>query len=234
MSRCIVVLSPPRCGSSAVAGVLHRLGVWMGDELQPPDVLNKRGYYEDRLWQRINKSIVGVRYDVQELEAINGTTTTAYQQVIAHYDNQYAIWGFKDPRACFTLQFIWPLLKEAGVDTRVIVVQREFEAAVRSLKNHSEIGYGGQFVMTYEEAENRQTIWHDAASRRLADYHATWNEGASLRVHFEDLLADPQAEIQRLADFCFNGCLSEGQAPKPVEARLITAARFLEPELKTF
>jgi hypothetical protein len=43
MSRCILVVSVPRAGSSCVAGVLHKLGIDMGSgHFQPDDKFNPK------------------------------------------------------------------------------------------------------------------------------------------------------------------------------------------------
>ncbi len=47
-SRCVVVLGTGRSGPSAVAGILHTLGVSVGRNLLGSNRSNPRGYFEDR------------------------------------------------------------------------------------------------------------------------------------------------------------------------------------------
>lgn len=224
MSRAIIVLAPPRTGSSALAGVLQRLGVQMGDDVQPADMLNKKGYYEDRYWQTVNKDVAGWGYEVLEPDEIDEATKDRYRQVIAHYDEQYDVWGFKNPRACFTLQFIWPLLDEAGVDVRVIDWHRDYDDAVKSLQRHSQIAYGGQKQMTAEEARTLQKRWHQAARARRDEAEARGYP--ILHMYYEHLMREPYKRLGDLAEFCLGDV--------PAQERLQMAAGFLSPKLRTY
>lgn len=224
MSRAIIVLAPPRTGSSALAGVLQRLGVQMGDDVQPADMLNKKGYYEDRYWQTVNKDVAGWGYEVLEPDEIDEATKDRYRQVIAHYDEQHDVWGFKNPRACFTLQFIWPLLDEAGVDVRVVDLHRDYDDAVRSLQRHSRLAYGGQHEMTLEEAAALQRRWHKAARQRRDE--ALARQYLLLGMWYEVLMRDTFESLETLWRFCFDDEVQR--------ERLALAAGFLSPELRNF
>jgi hypothetical protein len=65
MSRCVLVVSIPRAGSSCVAGVLHKLGVDMGEgHFQNKDKFNPKGYFEDLQWRYANQRITGRGYSI--------------------------------------------------------------------------------------------------------------------------------------------------------------------------
>lgn len=72
---CTVVLGGARSGTSLVAGVLHHLGVYMGDKATPP-------VFED------------VRLSV----ALETSNSEDVQDIVAAYENR-APWGFKRPGA---------------------------------------------------------------------------------------------------------------------------------------
>ena len=57
-STAILVISGHRCGSSAVAGVLHKLGVCMGKALGRPIPTHPGGHFEDRAFQALHKQMV--------------------------------------------------------------------------------------------------------------------------------------------------------------------------------
>lgn len=72
--RTLVVLGPGRGGTSAVAGMLSHLGVFLGDELG-------RVNYEDL---RLSKTVE------------NGDLASA-GEVLADYNRRHAVWGWKRP-----------------------------------------------------------------------------------------------------------------------------------------
>lgn len=196
-SRCIIVLGLPRSGTSAVAGTLRRLGVNMGkDHLQVSDHLNKRGYYEDRRWQGIHKAVAGRRYTTRFAHVLSGQHREAYRRLIKSCSRQ-RLWGFKSPRACFTLHHITPLLAEAGVDTRLVIVYRDFDTVVHSIQRHSRLAYGGQFRLSDDEARELMLNWQNALNTQIGDFDGQWCE-----VGFEALLEYPLTVTESLAEFC--------------------------------
>ena len=58
--KTVVILTMPRSGSSLLAGILHRLGVWMGEEedLNVGKHLNKYGCYENQSFIALNENIL--------------------------------------------------------------------------------------------------------------------------------------------------------------------------------
>jgi len=223
-SRCIVVLSVPRSGSSCVAGLLHRLGVDMGTgHLQPPDALNPRGYYEDCRWKRINNAIVGRRYEVKEIARIGEPYTRQYQALIQQR-SKLPVWGFKDPRACFILQHIIPLLKVAHVETRIVAVERDRSAVLMSLIRHSRLAYRGRFEMSEDEARALLDEWQAAYERRLEETSAP-----IFYVNYDELLHEPTARAGALTAFCFSGL-----DHVPSEEQITSALEWLAPELNHY
>jgi hypothetical protein len=216
MGRAILVLSVPRAGSSAVAGALHHLGVDMGGEhLQPGNQWNPGGYFEDLRWQRLNKQITGERYGHCQPKAISQRQEAQYR-ALAEACEAKPLWGMKDPRLCFTAQFIWPLLD----DPRVVAVMRGPAASAWSLMEHSKGNYHGQYRMTLKEATRLRALWASAMERRLADF-----PGPVQRVHYEDLVKHPKRIVGEMALFAFDGL--RGLTPD-----LGAAVAFVNPELR--
>jgi hypothetical protein len=52
----VIVVGPGRCGTSCVAGVLHRLGIYMGHRLLPADRTNPYGHWEDSDFVEVNEA----------------------------------------------------------------------------------------------------------------------------------------------------------------------------------
>ena len=196
-SRCIIVLGIPRSGTSAVAGTLHRMGVDMGDgHFQPVDALNARGYYEDLRWQRIHKALAGIQYTTRFSYDIPQLYKKAYRNLVGELSHQ-KLWGFKTPRACFTLHHVTPLLEEAGVEMRLVVVRRDFSASVGSIMRHSQIAYGGRLAMRAEEATALMTHWNAALTLQVQNF-----DGPIYEVNFESFLEYPLSTAEDLAQFC--------------------------------
>ena len=217
-SRCVIVLSIPRSGSSLVAGVLHRLGVDMGEGyLQPPDISNQRGYYEDLRWQKTNKRLVGPRYEMHCLEQIPERIQNKYRKLIAVCETK-PLWGMKDPRLCVTLHWITPYLQDA----RLVIVRRDLGASVRSLVYHSQVSYQGTLEMNDTQARSLLEEW-----QRIMDWQIATFNGPMLTVNYRDMLNEPMAWVCELNRFARQDLAVQDASDK----QLLKAAAFCVPGL---
>lgn len=215
MGRCVLVLGAPRSGTSCVSGVLHHLGVNMGmGHLGKGNAWNQRGYYEDLRWQKLNKQITGERYGHEQPKAISKKQSESYKALAELCDTNY-LWGIKDPRLCFTAQFIWPWL----ADARIVSVERPAEAAAVSLMRHSQGNYKGRYAMNGKEARALIDLWNEARENRLRQF---W--GPVLRVQYQELVDRPDEGVDALARFAFHGI----RGPSPDRQ---AAVKFIEPGL---
>ena len=219
MGRCVMVIGVQRSGTSCVAGVLHRLGVNMGEGyFQQGDKNNQKGYWEDRRWQKINKDIsgnypAGLYYDVRQPKSIGPKQLARYKALIDECKDQ-PIWGFKNTRSCFTAQFFWPFLE----DVRLVVTQRDPEHSARSIKEHSRVSHRGRLAMTIQEARVHTEVFRAALQQRLQAF-----KGPVHTVNYRRLIATNKIEeVQALADFCF-----EGLDITPTEAQFKAARKSL-------
>jgi len=57
MNKTVFILCDARSGSSLCGGILHKLGVNMGDNLKEASSTNKKGYYEDKDLNKVCKKI---------------------------------------------------------------------------------------------------------------------------------------------------------------------------------
>ena len=218
MSRCVMVLGVPRSGTSAVAGVLHALGVDMGTgHLQKGNQWNERGYVEDVRWQKLNKRITGERYGHNQPKTISERLKMQYQTLAVQCNAASPLWGMKDPRLCFTAHFLWKYLDDA----RIVAVHRSPGASAESLMRHSLENYGGKYAMTLEQAMDLRDLWAEAMEARLRRF---W--GPVLRIQYEELLDRPEERVDDLARFAF-----QGLSLTPDRA---AGVRFLDPGLKHY
>jgi len=199
VSRCIMVLSTLRAGSSCVAGALHRLGVDMGEgHFQPADKNNQAGYHEDLRWQEVTKRITGGRYyhNAYQPEEISADDVVEYELLAWQTQARRIIWGVKSPRMALTAHWIWPYLE----DCRIVVVHRPREQSIASLQRHSHLGYAEQYRLTADRAAAIIDRHLAAVGRRLTEFR-----GPVLHVSYSALTAHPAWQLSRLVAFVFAG-----------------------------
>lgn len=216
-SRCIMTLGVPRSGTSCVAGVLHKLGVDMGQgHFQPTDWANPRGYFEDMRWRMATQRITGKGYSLKAAEIDNiGQTQKRIYRELARECAKRRLWGMKDPWLCFVARFIWPILEQEGVEVRMVVTNRPREASIASVRGHLYKTYHGK-----GNAERIIDTWQVGLDRQLNNWHAPvhW-------VHYDDLVSDPLPNVRTLAEYAYDGI---GRVNGSVE----TAARWVSPQLR--
>ena len=117
-SKCIIVLGCYRTGSSAVAGILNKLGVHMGERFLPANDNNKYGYFEDQDFVEAHKS--------------QPFLLTRYNDLVSQKAKQ-PLWGFKDPYLCRIFDRTIPIIREHS-DIQFIVCKRSVEGISESLQ----------------------------------------------------------------------------------------------------
>lgn len=109
---CIIVLGCFRSGTSAVAGVLHHLGIFMGNQFDDPSKNNIKGFWEDLEFKNLHKKIEN-----------NINVDLEYSQLINKRNLEHKLWGVKDPLLCKHLNFFCKYQKE----NRMIVCRRSVD-----------------------------------------------------------------------------------------------------------
>ncbi len=109
MSTCVIVVGCYRTGSSAVAGMLHKLGVNMGEKFDPPNTNNPRGFWEDVELKNFHKQIL-------EGEDVGDS----YRHLVYCRSTFLNTWGVKDPRLCMLLPVLISKLDDMGVKHKII------------------------------------------------------------------------------------------------------------------
>jgi len=153
-NKAIVVLAMHRSGSSAVAGVLHYLGVDMGAEhFMPPDARNPKGYFEDKRFVALNECIlasVGGAWNVNvSRDWIDYARDKFDDEARNLVSGRTGIWGWKDPRTVMTFPLYAPHLR----DVEFVIVTRAEEAIAESLqaRNKIPLAQGLEFAYTYHQ-----------------------------------------------------------------------------------
>lgn len=180
MTRQLIVMGTGRCGTSAVAGILHHLGVHMGDKLRPPAIANPEGKFEDEAFLPMNRLVADTPIPPR-------TRQTFYQEYVGNR-NEKKVWGLKDPWLAWTFHFLLPFLD----DVRVIVARRPREECIVSS------------MRSYGPSREAAVAWYDAVHGALQERLGAYR-GPLLQVEFADLLADPGSVVKRIVRFAFDG-----------------------------
>lgn len=200
----VLVTGMHRSGTSTVSGVLHLLGIALGDQLSgvhtEPHESNKKGHWED---------LPGVALNTKALEIAQGLLAP-FEWVIdlvlsenearsLHLPQALAIvsrlatrgrWGFKDPRTCLTL----PLWRMAAPNACLVLCVRDPLAAARSLQKRDSL-----------PLVDGLRLWR-AYNQRVLESAGVL--GMPLIVlSYERLLSALGSEVTRLAAFV--GCTNE-------------------------
>lgn len=113
---CIIVMGCFRSGTSAVAGTLHHLGVFMGDRFDQPNANNPKGFWEDLEFKELHSAYEDCQHDSCDLD-VN------YRQLISKREAEHELWGVKDPLLCKYLSKITSVIS----DHKLIVCRRSVE-----------------------------------------------------------------------------------------------------------
>jgi tetratricopeptide (TPR) repeat protein len=180
----IIVVLGPRCGgTSAVAGVLHHLGVYMGTEFSLAYRELTEAWEDLGLRQLCNRAFSEpgdrLQMDAAVFEAKLRSWADGHRRAARLAGRPP---GAKDPCLCLAMDFI----RDTWGPIVPVVVDRPFAKVVSSLNR---IGW------LPDERERAESTARLIAARDLALAGAK-----TIRVDFEELRATPSVVIRRLAD----------------------------------
>lgn len=174
----VAVIGIHRSGTSAVAGVLYHLGVFMGDDLLPPSIHNPKGYFEDRRFVELHTKVMEGGW--KNPTHIDWGYAAEYPVLLAEFQ-KHGLWGIKDPRLCYLLPYL-----RAYVDPlKVVAVFRDPYVAANSLFKR-----GGH---TMKEAREISLRYLKAMMRNVPD-DALW-------VYYNDLIDAPGVGVAEIAEY---------------------------------
>ena len=191
MRRALLVLGMHRSGTSALTGLIFRLGVDAPRTLHPPNEWNPLGYWEsepildfhDRLlraagtswdaWTPLNASYAAVPF------------TSELTRLIAAEFGSAPMFVVKDPRMCRLVPFWLQTLEASDIEPAAILIVRDPVEVSRSLATRDRLS-----------AEFSLLMW----LRHMLDAeHATRGLPRSI-VGYHELLTDWRAVARRIAD----------------------------------
>jgi len=216
----VVVLGMHRSGTSAVANVLHHLGVNMGDHLFEANRWNTQGYYEDVDFFDVNVALFhaagGHWGDPPGFSAIWETGAwfvPQMTQIVRWKERARAVWGWKDPRTVITMPVWWEAMQQVGIqDVRVVRTSRSQFGMLESLAKRAreasalavEVGEedAGLAEMATWGNDRWAALIHEYELRVL-QFLGEHPEVACTTVRFEELVrAETTREVvSKLAEF---------------------------------
>lgn len=204
-----------RSGTSTVAQLLYRCGLYLGDEsdLFTGGPGNPDGFWENRRFVEINEQILkeqGGGWDIpptlppdwQQDDAFLSYKVEA-ERLLEGFRGREP-WGWKDPRNSLTLPFWLELMPEMRI---VVCIRNPLEVAGSLRKRgNSSIALGLSLWKTYNE--------------HLLE---TVPEGQYMVTHYDAYFYRPQQEMRRVLDFL--GIPASDQLISLVRSRVVRGLR---------
>jgi hypothetical protein len=177
-----------------VAGLLQRCGLYLGPEHQllGANSGNPDGHFEHRGFFRINEGLLkhlGGSWDFppspksawEQDDSLEGLRSDAKALVATFYGK--LPWGWKEPRTTILLPFWRSIVPQLRF---VICVRSPLEAA-KSLAKRNKI-----------PIEQGVVLWHRYMRAAIQDTESC----PRFFAYYDDFIADPEAQVQALIDFC--------------------------------
>lgn len=212
----VLVLSPPRCGSSCVTACISLQGFSLGKTpTDVQDVYNAKGYFENRRLLDFNyKALARVRSQIHATGPLShdqANRTLAQQQelkeLLADEFGSCPRFVIKDPRIVLLKRLYFSLLP----DVKIVCLTRSREASANSMTNMNQKGgSASRFLSVWDFYALECAKLQDELGDRVYS------------LQFEDFLASPLSEMEELCSF-----LSVPFLPENGEAVL----DFIDPSL---
>jgi hypothetical protein len=193
MTQPTAIAGMHRSGTSMVARLLNRAGMYLGDEadLIPASPENPDGYWEHAEFVDLNEALlhelgggwdcpVTLPPDWQALDCLEPLRTRAGQLIDAFEGHES--WGWKDPRTSLVLPF-WRALAPG---TQVVLCLRHPLEVALSLRRRGMSSYS--LSLSLWETYNRQVV------------EAT-DPGSRIITHYESYFEDPARQLARISEF---------------------------------
>ena len=231
--KAFIVTGLPRSGTSAIAGVLHNLGINMLPKNNiRRDQYNSKGYFENIAVVNVNitttdsrtfKTFVSAMDKSNKGHSFKLPTELAYTQCINQMILTNSVFGVKDPR------FVLPGLLEGFINTlkdhidreniKIILTKRNITSTIKSLKSIRDndfSSYSDNDLFTILSERWLNTL--DMIEDDLGFFVCGGNLGI---FGYSELVEDPEYTVSEIARFC----------DVPVTQ---AALDFVDPDLKRY
>lgn len=223
MQECIIILGMHRSGTSALTGVLGRLGISLGLNLMKPTEENPKGYFENQGVNEINESILrrldsswhdlfSLQKDWWKQEGISAFREKALKLIQMEFAG-VDTFCIKDPRMCVLFPFWNSIFEELDTKLSYILPVRNPTEVADSLKRRHGLSIQKGIILWMNHMLN-------------AEFYS--RSGPRCFVFFEELLKNPEKTINRISKALgINFPKTWLEAKNDIE-------EFLEPSLKHY
>ena len=221
--QAVLVLGMHRSGTSALTRGLEVLGFELGRNLKPPvEGDNSKGFFEDWTLSTINDellTLIGGAWDSllardpseADARAVNELKLKALDAIAAEF-GEAPRFAFKDPRSCRAAPFWKDVLARHGAETTYVIAFRNPMDVAHSLEKRDGFSRARSYYLWL--LHMLAAVRHTAGERRVF-------------VDFDDLIADPEAVITRVAD-----AIGADEVAIDREAMRAYCLEFLDPKLQ--
>lgn len=205
MSRSVLVLGQHRSGTSAIAGILHYLGIPMGTPGRiksathlvdgwPAFESNKYGQFEDNDFVKIFDEGHGSWACPVWWRYSDGTARRT-RALVEKREEEHELWGLKSPQLCYTMTYMLDYL----TDPVVIAIRRDFGDMVASLAKRD-----GYPTPVAQHIQSLYYILYQGAKTEVRE------KGVPLlELRFEEVLEGPLGTAVRIANFTGIGIVGD-------------------------
>lgn len=183
-----------RSGTSMVAQLLHRAGLFVGKDLVDARFANPYGHFEDWDFVRLHQALqadndLNWQVDRPLIPYIAPDRWQEMTQLVERRELSHARWGFKDPRACFFLN-AW---KHLIPDLKAVVVYRHWADCAYSLERR----HASDLLGNLGAATVHRRFWRepDLALRMWIEHNRALVRYA--RAYLDDTLVVEVSQLER-------------------------------------
>lgn len=254
MSKSVVVLAPPRSGSSMLGGILSKLGVAMGDKnnLEKSRFYNSFGCYEDQDFVRLEfKMSIKIGYyfnliNIPSIKKVNSLRKDFEDEIkgLIEKKNKRELWGWKHPLTVFFIPLYAPYLE----NPHYIILKRDLNSITDSMYNRFDDRKNFfkklRIIMEYKELWNpkfllsriseiifNKSLFNDydkvkENAKKFYDKSFKFVEKRKhLVIEYKELIENPKKNIGEIIKFL---------DINPSEERINNSINFVRPEEKHF
>lgn len=149
--RCILILGVHRSGSSALAGLLDKMGIDLGKSIAPPSYDNPKGFFENLRVQELNIKLLAelkitwhytgfLKEYWWKHPSITKFQLEAIEIIKREFEGQN-LFAIKEPRICYLFPFWEEILNSLDITIQSIVMLRHPEEVVASLEKRNKFSY---------------------------------------------------------------------------------------------
>lgn len=192
----VIIIGPHKSGTSAVAGVVHRLGVSMGNNLEPANESNPLGHFEDQDFINLNNDLLkragGAWHTPPSSLTIEQNADPILNDIREMLEVKARqgghIWGWKDPRTCLTLGVYVKLMQSPYI----IVVDRDPKDTAASLYKRDKADKS--YNCTKEYALKLTEYYMQEAEQTIAR-----SNGLNVTtINYEKMLKNPKRAVRKI------------------------------------